>query len=117
MNAEDEVLSFQQRMEDRFGKIPKEGLELIRIVNLRRLAKRLGTERVYLKAGRMTLFFVSNPDSPYYQSESFGKVINYLQKYTRNCLLRDRDGKRSMVINHVTNVETAVAILNEISSM
>lgn len=117
METDEDVLNFQHRMEDRFGKIPKEGLELMRIVRLRRFAKKLGVEKVYLKAGRMTLFFVSNPDSPYYQSEAFGKVIGYLQKYSRNCQLRDQDGRRSMVIKNIATVETAVGILSEIYVM
>lgn len=117
METDEDVLNFQHRMEDRFGKIPKEGLELMRIVSLRRFAKKLGIERVYLKAGRMTLFFVSNSESPYYQSEAFGKVISYLQKYSRSCQLRDQDGRRSMVIKDVTTVETAVGILSEVYVM
>lgn len=117
METDEDVLNFQHRMEDRFGKIPKEGLELMRIVSLRRFAKKLGIERVYLKAGRMTLFFVSNSESPYYQSEAFGKVISYLQKYSRSCQLRDQDGRRSMVIKNITTVETAVGILSEIYVM
>ncbi|MDO4757199.1 MAG: transcription-repair coupling factor, partial [Parabacteroides sp.] len=58
LELDKDVLGFKARLEDRFGKVPPEGLELLRIVPLRRLAKRLGTEKVFLKAGRMTLFFV-----------------------------------------------------------
>ena len=62
-----DVDAFRARLEDRFGPVPPETEELLRIVPLRRLAARLGAEKVFLKGGRMTLFFVSNPDSPYYQ--------------------------------------------------
>ena len=99
------------------GKVPREGQELLRIVPLRRMAKRLGAEKVFLKAGRMTLFFVSNPDSPYYQSAAFGKVIDYMGKNPRYCNLREQNGKRSMVIKNVETVETAVGILQEIVSL
>lgn len=117
MNEEREVQAFRERLEDRFGKVPDEGLELIRIVRLRRLAKKLGVEKVFLKAGRMSLFFVSNPDSPYYQSAAFDKVIRYMQKYPRGCKLREQDTKRSMVIANVDRVETAVNILEEMTDM
>ena len=70
-----DVEAFKARLVDRFGKIPPEGEELIRIVPLRRLAKRLGVEKVMLKAGKMILYFVSNLESPYYQSQAFGKFI------------------------------------------
>ena len=70
LELDKDVEDFKARLIDRFGAIPPEGEELIRIVPLRRIAKRLGIEKIFLKSGRMTLFFVSNPDSPYYQSEA-----------------------------------------------
>ena len=63
------------------------------------------------------LFFVSNPDSPFYQSQAFGKVIDYMMKYTRRCDLREQNGKRSMLIKDVSNVETAVSVLQEIVAL
>ena len=112
-----DVEAFRDRLIDRFGPIPREAQELLRIVPLRRLGARLGAERVYLKGNRMTLFFVNNPESLYFQSEMFGKVIDYMMKYTRRCDLRDQQGKRSMVVTDVPNVETAVSILQEIVSL
>ncbi len=117
LELDKDLLAFKERLEDRFGRIPPEGQELLRIVPLRRLAKRLGAEKVFLKAGRMTLFFVNNPDSPYYQSAAFGKVIAYMGLNPRHCNLREQNGKRSMVVKNVENVETAVSILQEIVSM
>ncbi|EJW99758.1 transcription-repair coupling factor [gut metagenome] len=109
-----EVDAFRLRLEDRFGPVPPETQELLRIVPLRRLAVRLGAEKIFLKGGRMTLFFVSNPDSPFYQSLAFGKVIGYMMKYTRRCDLREQNGRRSMVVGGVSSVETAVSVLQEI---
>ena len=117
LELDKDVLDFKSRLEDRFGKVPPEAQELLRIVPLRRLAKRLGAEKIFLKAGRMTLFFVSNPDSPYYQSAAFGKVIGYMGRNPRFCNLREQNGKRSMVVKNVKNVETAVSILQEIVSL
>nr|WP_320059026.1 transcription-repair coupling factor [uncultured Bacteroides sp.] len=117
LTLDSDVAAFRVRLEDRFGLIPPETEELLRIVPLRRLAAKLGAERVFLKAGRMTLFFVSNSESPYFQSAAFGKVISYMMAYTRRCDLRDQNGKRSMVVKSVTNVETAVSVLQEITAM
>lgn len=116
MEDERDILAFTERLKDRFGKIPKQGKELIRVVRLRRLARRLGIEKVVLKQGRMSLFLVNNPDSPFYQSDAFGKLITYVQKYPRNCELRDAKGKRSIAIKNVPDVETATGILEEILS-
>ena len=117
LNLDKEVMAFRGRLEDRFGPIPPETEELLRIVPLKRLAARLGVEKVFLKAGRMTLFFVSNPDSPFFQSTAFGKVIAYMMAYTRRCELREPNGKRSMGIKSVENVETAVSVLQEMIAM
>lgn len=113
LTLDKDVDAFRSRLEDRFGPLPLETQELLRIVPLRRLAARLGAERVYLKGGRMTLFFVSNPDSLYFQSQAFGKILDYMMKYPRRCDLRDQNGKRSIVVKDITNVETGVSVLLE----
>ena len=117
LELDKDVDDFKARLIDRFGAIPPEGEELIRIVPLRRIAKRLGIEKIFLKSGRMTLFFVSNPDSPYYQSEAFGKIIGYMSRYPRACNLREQNGKRSMVIKDIKDVKSAVRELQEITSI
>ena len=114
MEEEREILAFTERLKDRFGKIPKEGKELIRIVRLRRMAKRLGMEKLVLKKGQMSIFLINNPDSPYYQSEAFDKLLAFIQKHPRECNLRDQNGKRSIVIKNVRTVETACALVEEI---
>ena len=117
MEEERDILAFTERLKDRFGKIPKEGKELIRVVRLRRMAKRLGMEKIVLKKGQMNLFLVSNPDSPYYQSEAFDKLLRFIQKHPRECNLREQNGKRSIIIKNVQTVETACCHLEEIEKI
>ncbi|NDV64371.1 transcription-repair coupling factor [Bacteroides sp. 224] len=117
LTLDTEVEAFRARLEDRFGPIPPETQELLRIVPLRRLAARLGAEKVFLKGGRMSLFLVSNQESPYYQSAAFGKLISYMMKYPKRCDLREQNGKRSMLVKSVSNVETAVSVLQEMVAM
>ncbi len=114
---DDEVEVFKKKLKDRFGAIPKETEELLKIVPLRRLAKRLGVERVFLKGGQMILFFVSNDDSPFYQSTAFGKIISFAVQYPRRCDLREKKGKRSLVVKNVATVKDAVSVLQEIVSI
>ena len=115
METETEILDFTIRMEDRFGKLPQQVRELIRIVRLRRLAKPLGIEKIVLKNGKMSLNLVSDIESPYYQSFAFGSLLNYVQEHPRNCKLREEGKKRSLLIGNVETVENAVTILEEIS--
>ena len=113
MEDELEIMKFTERLEDRFGKIPDVGRELIRVVRLRRLAKSLGMEKIVLKSGRMNIFLVANAESPYYQSQAFDKLLNYVMKYPRECEIKERNGKRSVMIKHVENVETACRVLED----
>ena len=106
--------AYKQRLRDRFGPVPHEGEELLQVVPLRRLGKRLGCEKIMLKQGQMALFFVSNPDSPYYQSSAFGNVIDYSMKNVRRCRIREVKGKRSMVVLDVASVAEAVGVLRAI---
>ena len=117
LTLDTEVAAFRERLEDRFGPVPPETEELLRVVALRRMAARLGVEKVFLKGGRMTLFFVSNPDSPYYQSQAFGRVIAYMMQFTRRCDLREQNNRRSMVVKEVASVEQAVDVLQEMLSL
>ena len=117
MGEERDVQAFTERLRDRFGKIPREGKELIRVVRLRRMAKQLGIEKIVLKRGQMSLYLVSNGYSPYYQSEAFGKLLAFVQKYPRLCNLRVVNGKRSIVIKDVETIEMACAHLQEIEQL
>ena len=114
MERETDIRQFCERLEDRFGRIPHEAMELIRVVRLRRLAKQLGIEKVGLKQGQMYLYFVSDEHVAYYQSAAFGRILAYLQKYPRQCKLREINGRRSLAIKDITSVESAVAVLEEV---
>ncbi|MCE5179702.1 MAG: transcription-repair coupling factor [Porphyromonadaceae bacterium] len=113
METEIEIIDFMKRLEDRFGKIPPQGRELIRIVRLRRLAKSLGIEKIVLKNEQMTLFLISDPESPYYNSPLFDQLLYFVQKYPRRCRLQEKGEKRSVAIGNIETVETAVALLEE----
>ena len=117
LERDEDVEAFRRRMTDRFGTIPEEGEELIRVVALRRLGKHLGAEKIFLKAGRMTLYFVQNEHSAFYSSKSFGQCIAYMSMNAHRCQLRDVKGRRSMVVDEVGTVKEAVALLRFISEM
>ena len=118
-NIEDDnaLDAYRKRLEDRFGKIPHEGEELLQVVALRRIGKRLGCEKLMLRQGRMQMQFVSNPDSAYYKSSAFDKVLRYISANTRRCTLKEVRGKRSMVVGNVTTVGEAVKVLRTIDGM
>jgi len=105
---------YRARLKDRFGDIPEVAEELIRVVPLRVLGRHLGVEKILLKQQRMYLYFVSSPNSPYYQSETFGRVLDYLTRNVRRCNLREANGKRSMVVTEIPSVEAALTVCRAI---
>jgi transcription-repair coupling factor (superfamily II helicase) len=109
-----ELEAYRQRLIDRFGTIPHEGEELMRVVSLRRLGKLLGCEKIILKQGRMQLQLVRNADSPYYQSAVFGRIIDYMMAHPKQCMLKEVKGRRMAVVTDVQSVSAAVDILQQI---
>ena len=106
--------AYRKRLEDRFGPVPRQGIELMQVVALRRVGKRLGCEKLILKQSTLQMQFISNPDSAYYKSRAFGKCIDYIGNNPRRCNIKERNGKRSMVVIGVKSVGDAVFVLREI---
>ena len=114
ISRDDELEAFRKRLEDRFGKVPKEGVELMQVVPLRQLGKMLGCETIILKQGNMQMQFVNNKVSPFYQSTAFSKVLNFAKKHHHRCQLKEAKDRLSMKVKHVSSVGEAVFILREI---
>lgn len=114
IERDEELEAYRQRLIDRFGPVPRQGEELMLVVPLRRVGRRLGCEKIILRQGWMQMQFVSNTQSAFYQSAAFGRVINYIGYHPRRCNLKEKNGKRSMVVSQVASVKEAVEILKDI---
>ena len=114
IERDEELEAYRQRLIDRFGPVPRQGEELMLVVPLRRVGRRLGCEKIILRQGMMQMQFVSNTQSAFYQSAAFGRVINYIGYHPRRCNLKEKNGKRSMVVSQVASVKEAVEILKDI---
>ena len=113
INDDNDLEAYRQRLIDRFGEIPHEGLELMQVVPLRRLGKRLGCEKISLKQGKMNMQFVANPESAYYQSRTFSAVINYVGNHPRRCDFKQVVTRRLLTISEIPTVEAAVSVFRE----
>ena len=114
-HLDDDLAAYRRRLIDRFGEIPEVGEELIRVVPLRVCGKRLGIENIILKQSKMHLYFVNNSDSPYFQSEAFGLILDYVSNHPQNCRFHEVNGKRSIIIADVPTVTEAVKLLSQMS--
>ena len=111
INNDNDLETYRQRLVDRFGEVPHEALELMQVVPLRRLGKRLGCEKIMLRQGKMNMQFVANPDSAYYQSKTFSAVINYVGNHPRQCDFKQVGTRRLLTVSQIPTVETAVNVL------
>lgn len=111
IETDEDLATYRQRLVDRFGPVPPEAEELMQVVALRRVGKRIGCEKVTLKQGMMNLQLVSNANSPYYQSAIFGRIIKYVMANTRRTNLKETHGRRLIHVDKVTSVAEAVSVM------
>lgn len=111
ISDDDSLKAYRQRIVDRFGPVPREGEELMQVVLVRRLGRKLGCEKIMLRQGVMSMQFVSNQSSPFYQSKTFGRIIKYVMDNPRRCNFKDSKCHRLIKISNVPSVAEAVVVL------
>lgn len=111
ISDDDSLKAYRQRIVDRFGPVPREGDELMQVVLVRRLGRKLGCEKIMLRQGVMSMQFVSNQSSPFYQGKTFGRIIKYVMDNPRRCNFKDSKGHRLIKISNVPSVAEAVVVL------
>ena len=113
IQTDHDLEAYRKRMEDRFGPVPPEGEELMLVVILRRLGRRLGCEKIVLKQHIMKMQFVSNPDSVFYQSRFFDSILNYVTTHAKYCDLKVVKGQNVLMVKNVPTVKEAVGCLRK----
>ena len=91
LNKEEELLQFQKDLEDRFGPIPSQAEDLLNSVRLKWKALNLGLERLILKKGQLSGYFISDQESEYYQSETFNTVLQWVQLSAGKVELKEKE--------------------------
>ncbi len=115
LTKEEDLAEFKKRLIDRFGAIPPQADELMTAVRLRWAAMRLGIEKLVIKSNRMIVYLVSNPNSYYYQSDTFGRLLTYITSNYQRCQLREQENnRRSAIINQVNSISDAWQIISQI---
>lgn len=111
----EEVLDkFRDKLIDRFGPIPRQTQQLIITIRLRWFAKKIGFERLILKSNRMTGYFISKPDSHYFQSTQFGKVLKFVQQNPTHCRMREKKNKLTLSFEDVKSINQAIEVIKPI---
>lgn len=111
IHREEDIVSFESRLVDRFGALPEAAQELLNVVRLRWEAIRLGMERVKVKNGLMIVHFVGEENSPYYKSEVFMTLLQKISAQPDRFVLKQHNNRLAMTVRKVGNVAAAVEVL------
>jgi transcription-repair coupling factor (superfamily II helicase) len=116
LKNEEELEAFRQKLVDRFGKIPPQVVELFAGLRLRWSCIELGFERLILKNNKLRCYFVENPQSPFYESEIFQKIMGYIVSKGKKEGLSMKQSNRHLIVikDGLTNLKQANAILKKI---
>ena len=112
MKKERDINRFQAQLADRFGELPEPALNLFYVVKLRNLGESLGFEKIIVKNGMFIAFFVSNPMSPFYKSDTFQNVLERTASID-NLSLKQSEGKLKVVTRGIDSMQKAYALLQK----
>jgi transcription-repair coupling factor (superfamily II helicase) len=116
LETKEEIENYKQQLIDRFGPLPRVVKELLRSFELRWLAQEIGFEKLVIKQGSMIGYFVSNPQSRYYESPMFTQVLKYVQSNPKDCKMSEKNDKLRLIYSNVMNMDQAFERLGEIGS-
>ena len=115
---EEELRAFEEQLIDRFGELPVQAHDLLDSVRIKWIAKELGLERLVMKQKRMIGYFISDQQSEYFQSETFSRVLAYIQKNGQTCVMKERETKKGLrlliTFIRIDSVSKALATLRSI---
>lgn len=111
---EEELAEFAKNLEDRFGDIPRQVQELFNAMRLKWLATGLGMERIIAKNGKMSCYFIQNQASAFYETEVFGKIIQFVQQFPTHAQLKQTDKYLILNFSDVSSMQQAKERLEEI---
>jgi transcription-repair coupling factor (superfamily II helicase) len=114
ITKEEDLVTFEKNLRDRFGPVPPEAVELINVVRLRWKAMRLGFEKLTLKNSKMLAYFLSKQESDYFSGPVFQASLLFAQKYPNLCTLKEQNNKLYLTIEDVDSVKRAAEVLSQI---
>ncbi len=104
MEEEDDLLTFESNLTDRFGPIPEAGQRLFELVRIRRMAKQLGIEKIIFKNNLLYFYFVSNQESPFYQSPIFSNILMWIQHNSKKATMKEGKSKLYLTMRDVKSI-------------
>ena len=114
LKTEAELSTFVVELADRFGPIPEPVEELVLSFRLRWLAQDLGIDKLVLKSNKMIGYFIANPQSKFYESPVFTKVLDYMQKHPLDAKLSEKNDRLRVIYSNVNSLTEAFNHLDKV---
>ncbi len=114
-DTEEELDHFHAEMIDRFGPIPPQVEDLFDTVRIRKLAVGLGFEKLILKEEALRCYFINRPDSPYFESDTFRLILEYLQTRTNQAKLKQAGRHFLLVADHIPSMKDLLGFLQRMA--
>lgn len=115
IKREGDIIPFRARLEDRFGRLPEEAEELLKVLALRLLGKDVGVERITLRGEVLRLQLVADPNSAYYRTPLFATILTNASMWGRDLTFSEEGGKRLITLKGVKSVTEAYDFLLNLS--
>ena len=115
IDGEDTLTKFVEKVRDRFGPIPPQFIELIETVRMRWLAEKLGFDKIMLKNESLKAQFIPGDNEHYYQSEIFGKILNFVKQNAKQCKLTEVKARLILSANNIKNAREALHFYQELA--
>ena len=118
LKNEEELQVFQKNLIDRFGEMPPQVVDLLDSVRIKWLAKELGMEKIVLKNKRLLGYFISDQQSPFFQTKRFTDILNFLQQNPKICVMKEKETKQGLrliiTFIHIPSIQKALDLLKTI---
>jgi transcription-repair coupling factor (superfamily II helicase) len=115
LENEVQLMAFEKQLADRFGPVPPQVNDLLNTVRIQWLGKVIGFEKISLKKNVLRGYFISNQQSPYFETEAFRQVLNYVQYNPRRVNMKEVKNTLRISIEGVSTIERAVGLLTEMT--
>jgi transcription-repair coupling factor (superfamily II helicase) len=114
--TEQELVALHAEIIDRFGPIPPQVDDLFDTVRIRKLAVSLGFEKLILKQEDLRCYFIDRPDSPYFESETFRLILEYLQKHTNKAKLKQAGKHFLLVVDNIRSMAELLTFMRRMAN-
>ena len=94
--TEEELITYENKLIDRFGPLPKEAKALLNSIRIKWIATKVGIEKIVMKQGKLIGYFIADQQSDYYTSKRFTNVLRFVQQHGNICKMKEKETKNGL---------------------